>query len=162
MSISYPVVNVTFELPSSVDATSVAVVGDFNGWSCDASPMTRTVAGSFRLSMSLTAGRVYQYRYLIDGSRWVNDWKADSYVPNAFGGDDSVVDLTAGGTRFASHLERLESPPSLRADSLEAEETPRRQRRPINPSQPSRKVHENACSEAPQKIGHECPQPAPI
>jgi hypothetical protein len=32
---------------------------------------------------------------LIDGQRWDNDWAADAYLPNSFGGDDSVVDLTA-------------------------------------------------------------------
>ena len=34
-------------------------------------------------------------RYLLDGQRWDNDWAADAYVRNDFGGDDSVVDLTA-------------------------------------------------------------------
>jgi len=32
---------------------------------------------------------------LLDGRRWDNDWAADGYVSNGFGGDDSVVDLTA-------------------------------------------------------------------
>ena len=34
------------------------------------------------------------YRYLVDGERWENDWAADTYAPNDYGGDDSVVDLT--------------------------------------------------------------------
>ena len=32
-----------------------------------------------------------RYRYLLDGSRWENDWSADEYVPNGYGSDDSVL-----------------------------------------------------------------------
>ena len=46
------------------------------------------------MTVDLDAGRAYRFRYLIDGQRWDNDWAADAYVPNDFGGDDSVVDLT--------------------------------------------------------------------
>jgi hypothetical protein len=42
----------------------------------------------------IATGRTYRFRYLIDNERWQNDWAADSYAPNEFGGDDSVLDLT--------------------------------------------------------------------
>ena len=47
------------------------------------------------MTVVLDAGRAYRFRYLLDGQRWDNDWAADAYQPNDFGGDDSVVDLTA-------------------------------------------------------------------
>jgi hypothetical protein len=47
------------------------------------------------VTVGLDAGRAYRFRYLLDGQRWDNDWAADAYQPNDFGGDDSVVDLTA-------------------------------------------------------------------
>ena len=47
------------------------------------------------MTVDLDAGRAYRFRYLLDGQRWDNDWAADAYQPNDFGGDDSVVDLTA-------------------------------------------------------------------
>lgn len=47
------------------------------------------------MTVSLDAGRAYRFRYLLDGHWWDNDWSADAYQPNGFGGDDSVVDLTA-------------------------------------------------------------------
>ncbi len=47
------------------------------------------------MTVGLDAGRAYRFRYLLDGQRWDNDWAADAYEPNDFGGDDSVVDLTA-------------------------------------------------------------------
>jgi hypothetical protein len=39
-------------------------------------------------------GRRYAFRYLAEGGRWFNDDAADDYQPNAFGGSDSVLDLT--------------------------------------------------------------------
>jgi hypothetical protein len=47
------------------------------------------------VTVDLEAGRAYRFRYLLDGERWDNDWAADAYIPNSFGGDDSVVDLAA-------------------------------------------------------------------
>ena len=84
-------VEVTFELPSWVDASEVAIVGEFNDWSPDANRVARAEDGSFRATVVLPAGQRYRFRYLIDGERWENDWRADDYWPNQFGGDDSVV-----------------------------------------------------------------------
>ena len=47
--------------------------------------------GSFSVTVSLPAGQSYRYRYLLDGERWENDWDAESYVSNEFGGEDSVI-----------------------------------------------------------------------
>ena len=55
--------------------------------------MTRRKDGSFRPTLELEPGRSYRFRYLLDGGGWENDWAADGYVPNEFGGDDSVVEL---------------------------------------------------------------------
>ena len=53
--------------------------------------MTPRKDGSFRVAVALEPGRSYRFRYLLDGTRWENDWAADAYVPNEYGGDDSVV-----------------------------------------------------------------------
>jgi hypothetical protein len=74
-------------------AETACVVGDFNEWSETADPMDRVEDG-FLKELVLVPGRVYQFRYLLDGGRWENDWAADSYAPNEFGGDNSVIDLT--------------------------------------------------------------------
>lgn len=85
--------NVSFLLPqeSALDATYITVVGDFNNWDLNSSPMKKDNNGDFRITLELASGREYRFRYLIDGTRWENDWRADKYVPNAFGSDDSVV-----------------------------------------------------------------------
>jgi 1,4-alpha-glucan branching enzyme len=71
------------------------VCGEWNGWSAGADVMHRDADGGFSVTVDLDAGRAYRFRYLLDGQRWDNDWAADAYVANDFGGDDSVVDLTA-------------------------------------------------------------------
>ena len=89
--------SVTFTLPAAVRATRVAICGEWNGWSVGGDVMER-VGDVFSLTIVLQAGRAYRFRYLLDGTRWENDWDADAYVRNAFGTDDSVVDLTALAT----------------------------------------------------------------
>ena len=69
--------------------------GDWNDWAADADVMRRHADGGFSVTVGLEAGRAYRFRYLLDGYRWDNDWAADAYQPNDFGGDDSVVDLAA-------------------------------------------------------------------
>jgi len=86
---------VTFTVDPRVGARTAAVCGEWNDWSADADVMHRDAEGGFSLTVGLDAGRAYRFRYLLDGQRWDNDWAADAYVRNDFGGDDSVVDLTA-------------------------------------------------------------------
>ncbi len=82
---------VTFSLPAAVQAETVYLVGDFNDWQEEATPMKRHRDGSFSITLELEKGREYQFRYLVNGSEWHNDWQADRYVPNPFSGDNSVV-----------------------------------------------------------------------
>jgi 1,4-alpha-glucan branching enzyme len=87
-------VSFTFELPASVQASTAVICGEFNQWSASAHPLARADDGRFQATLELPAGRAWRFRYVLDGERWVNDWAADAYVPNGFGADDSVVDLT--------------------------------------------------------------------
>lgn len=86
-------VRVTFQLSADIVAEDVAVSGDFNDWSRTDLRMQRAKNGTWRATIPLAAGRRYQYRYLLDGERWENDWHADDYAPNPYGGDDSVLIL---------------------------------------------------------------------
>lgn len=84
---------VTLELPSTVQAGTAAVCGEFNEWDPEATVMKRRRDGSFAATISLKPGREYRFRYLLDGERWENDWEADRYAPNRFGTEDSVVQV---------------------------------------------------------------------
>jgi hypothetical protein len=48
----------------------------------------------FAVTLYLDTGRTYQYRYLIDGTDWMNDPFADRTAPNPFGEENAVLDLT--------------------------------------------------------------------
>jgi 1,4-alpha-glucan branching enzyme len=87
------VCNVTFRLPQEAapDAAVVTVVGEFNDWNLSDTPMKKLKNGTFTTTMKLLCGNEYKFRYLIDSSRWENDWCADEYMSNAFGGEDSVI-----------------------------------------------------------------------
>ncbi len=91
---SKPVCKVTFRVSKDVvnGAGSVALVGDFNNWDVNACPMGKLKTGDYTALLELEKGAAYEFRYLIDGSTWVNDPEADRYVANSFGGENSVVD----------------------------------------------------------------------
>jgi len=65
--------------------------GEFNNWSADDFGLSRGDDGTWRATVSLEPGRAYRYRYLLDGQRRENAWEADSYLPNPYREDDSVV-----------------------------------------------------------------------
>lgn len=84
---------VKFEIPAGSGAEQAYLCGDFTEWEKTSLPMKRRQDGSFAASVSLKTGQSYSFRYLLDEDRWENDEAADQYVPNPFGGDDSVVNV---------------------------------------------------------------------
>jgi 1,4-alpha-glucan branching enzyme len=65
------------------------VVGDFTDW--QPTPMEQLKNGSFKVVLELEQGSDYQFRYLLNGSEWVNEAEADRYVPNPYLGENSVL-----------------------------------------------------------------------
>jgi len=90
---------VTFSLPKSAahQAKDVKILGDFNNWDRKkAIKMKLSKKGDFTATIELKTGRDYQFRYLVNGWIWENDWAADGYVPSPyFGINNSVVSLPA-------------------------------------------------------------------
>ena len=88
-----PLCKVTFTLPgvAAPAAQHVSIVGDFNNWSITQDPMKKSVRGDFTISLDLETGREYQFRYLIDETRWENDWYADKYVATVYGDSENSV-----------------------------------------------------------------------
>jgi 1,4-alpha-glucan branching enzyme len=84
---------VTFRLPKEAapEADQVTLVGDFNQWDTNETPMQKLKNGDFKVTLELACEQEYKFRYLIDNSQWENDWQADKYTPNGFGTDDSIV-----------------------------------------------------------------------
>ena len=66
-------VSVTFEMPAEIQAETLALVGDFNDWDLEKTPLKRRKDGTWARTLRLAPG-AYRYRYLADGATWHNDW----------------------------------------------------------------------------------------
>ncbi len=76
-------------------ASSVALVGDFNGWSTSATPLERQGDGAvWSVRVALPAGR-HVYSFVMDGDRWVSDPQAPLEPANEFGVRNSVIVVDA-------------------------------------------------------------------
>ncbi len=78
---------VTFEFDIE-SKDKVYLAGDFNNWDPSLTPLSQK-NGKWRTTLKLNPGE-YQFRYCTRNS-WYNDWKADKYVPNGMGANNSVV-----------------------------------------------------------------------
>ena len=93
---SKPVCKVTFRISEDVgnSAGTAHVVGEFNNWDFDSTPMKKLKTGAFTTTVNLEKGKEYQFRYLLDNKNWENDADADKSVPTPFGDcENSVVAL---------------------------------------------------------------------
>lgn len=92
---SKPECKVTFTLNEQAcfDAETVTLVGDFNEWDREELILKRGKTGDYQITINLEIGKDYQFRYLINGTKWVNDWEADYYAPTEFNSENSVVRL---------------------------------------------------------------------
>lgn len=84
-------IRVTFELPASIWADHIYLVGDFNDWHSHATPLYSTRNGIWRVTLDLPVGQRYEFRYLID-DHWCSDQHADGYVMGACQAMNSYVD----------------------------------------------------------------------
>ena len=82
-------VQFVFRAPS---AHRVALVGDFNDWDSEATPLRPAAGGLWTVTVPLTAGR-YTYTFVVDGERWMADPAAPPAPPDDFGRPGSVVTI---------------------------------------------------------------------
>jgi 1,4-alpha-glucan branching enzyme len=82
---------VTFRACPADPAETVHLVSNVDDWDTAARPMTKRKDGCFSTSLVLSSGARVQFRYLVDGERWVNDDEADELISNEFGDSDGVV-----------------------------------------------------------------------
>lgn len=90
---SKPVCKVTFSLPKkAVNGTKkVQLLGDFNHWKIKDAIHMKLKKHKFTGTVELPLNQEFQFRYLLDGEIWENDWKADRYTPNHLGSENSIV-----------------------------------------------------------------------
>jgi 1,4-alpha-glucan branching enzyme len=89
---SKPVCKVTFTVAAK-EANNAAVVGSFNDWNAQSSPLKKLKNGSFKGTIDLEAAASREFKYLIDGA-FVNEPEADGYAWNDYaGGENSLITL---------------------------------------------------------------------
>lgn len=74
-----------------VDSTArtVSIVGDFNEWRPDRTPLVAPKPGVWSVSLPLSPGR-HEYAFIVDGKRWVVD-PASIRSSDEFGTESSVL-----------------------------------------------------------------------
>lgn len=89
---------VTFSYPlnAASGAKTIQVLGDFNNWDSKSAPKLKKGKDSYSAIVELANGNTYQYRYLLDGTKWDNDFDADGYTQSPYPGiTNSVLILNA-------------------------------------------------------------------
>ena len=87
-------VQLFLEAPS---ASSVAIAGDFNSWApLELEDMDGDGVWSARLAVS---PGVYEYMFVLDGTRWVTDPHAERYSDDGFGNRNAVLAILPEGSR---------------------------------------------------------------
>jgi len=85
------VARIRFVLQSCLWAGTVHLVGDLDNWNRKAHPFARDDSGNWSITIDLPEGRQYQFRYLCDDTRWINDPQADGYVRTIHGDENFIV-----------------------------------------------------------------------
>jgi hypothetical protein len=79
----------------SPGAATVSLVGDFNDWDMEATPLEQDPGrGVWSVTVPLAPGR-YRYAFLVDGTTWLKDPRGAPALEDEFGRPNSV--LTIGG-----------------------------------------------------------------
>jgi 1,4-alpha-glucan branching enzyme len=82
---------VTFEIPDSVWADRMNLVGDFNNWDRESLPFRHNGRNVWQVEVELDLGGEYHFRYLIDGAHWRSDYQADRHIEGEDGVNDSII-----------------------------------------------------------------------
>ncbi len=88
-----PYCKVTFRLDKkrASRAKKAGLAGEFNNWEAAKTPMRALKNGDFTVTVNLSTGREYQFRYVVDGTNWINDEKADRYVHAGIANAENAV-----------------------------------------------------------------------
>lgn len=87
---------VRFSFRPGAGAHSVHVAGSFNDWSKDATPLRDDDGdGLFEATITLPKGK-HTYKFIVNGSQWLQDKENPAAEEDGLGGWNSVVDLAGG------------------------------------------------------------------
>ena len=78
-------------------ASRVSLVGDFNGWDLEATPLRRATLGDTWIAQVPLERGLHAYAFVIDGSDWAPDPSAPLAAEASFGRRNSLVVVGEGG-----------------------------------------------------------------
>jgi serine protease AprX len=73
------------------DAKSVSVAGNFNGWNRLATPLKRDVSGLWTTEILAPRAGRFEYKFIVNGQRWLEDPSNGMKAPDSYGGLNSVL-----------------------------------------------------------------------
>ena len=74
------------------DAKTVSVVGEFNDWNVERHPLQQKDSETWHITLQLPPG-TYQYKFVIDGTRWEDDADNPKRIVNEFGTSNSILEV---------------------------------------------------------------------
>lgn len=72
-------------------AKRVSMAGSFNNWNAKKIAAKKDSKGNWMIKLNLKPG-TYEYKFFVDGS-WLNDPSSHRSVSNAFGTQNSVIEI---------------------------------------------------------------------
>jgi serine protease AprX len=72
-------------------AESVSVAGDFNGWNQVATPLKRNGSGLWTTEIAAPRSGLLEYKFVVNGNRWIEDPSNGMKTPDSFGGLNSIL-----------------------------------------------------------------------
>jgi len=73
------------------EARKVTLAGDFNRWNPALSPLTKDPSGLWLTKLATPGPGSYQYKFVVDDRRWIEDPSNGMKVADGFGGLNSVL-----------------------------------------------------------------------
>jgi hypothetical protein len=84
-------VKVTFVVPHDPAQPRISVLGDFNAWDPNATPLVKRANNTRSASVTLDPNKQYEFRYRTVEGEWLDEAEADGYKPNAYGTQNCVI-----------------------------------------------------------------------
>jgi predicted flap endonuclease-1-like 5' DNA nuclease len=116
---------VTFTLAADVvaEATSGLLLGEFNNWDYNSGiSLKKQKDGSMKAATTLEEGKTYQYRYLLNDGRWVNDERAQHYVHiSDFQVENCVITVPAEAETKTPKVKKASAKPKAEVKEKEKE-----------------------------------------
>ena len=105
---------VLFKLPSAyvAEASHGILLGEFNNWNQEEGiSLQKTEDGSMVAELYLTPGKTYEYRYLLNDGRWVND-DSNKKFTEVFGNviENCVVEVPVSAVKKEKKTTTAKSP----------------------------------------------------